>query len=431
MNRNGKFLLSVVLSASLLLCACGTETQAQSGYRSEFTEEELESGRASFQMDEKLSVDADVTPRFSYENGLSSYYLEVISEPDSEDEGAFAENITFSSHSRDEWEKFLNSLQKGRLKGKEFELDRSIYELKDWKYDGKNGRTYTIWAGWSGWSKKYGLDSRFNTAIANIFPSQGENFEINIMDMMRNCLDDCGGCNDLDFLQDPEEMAEKTRGFLEEASGRKICRKYEFVPAGQKNLERLHELVKKEEPSSLPQIESEMDKRIGEFIFYYDVDGLPFKNLYLKYFLQGDETADSLCYWSSPDSGNLVGISEHAQVADVDEKGLLKIDFSNTRRPGKVYKDKRSVAGPNQILEQIKAYYGRKLMLADVTVTDMELAYTGYFSDGSEGKIQPVVSPVWIVTVYDEELKGISGKKREFVYDAFTGECLREAENPE
>ena len=128
MNRNGKFLLSVVLSASLLLCACGTETQAQSGYRSEFTEEELESGRASFQMDEKLSVDADVTPRFSYENGLSSYYLEVISEPDSEDEGAFAENITFSSHSRDEWEKFLNSLQKGRLKGKEFELDRSIYE---------------------------------------------------------------------------------------------------------------------------------------------------------------------------------------------------------------------------------------------------------------------------------------------------------------
>ena len=427
LKKEKRRLLSMCLVAtSLLLCACGGEPQAQGGsgenYRTEFTEEELENGHASFQMEEKIAVDADITPRSSYENGLSSYYLEVISEPGSEDEENFVKNITFSSHSYDEWEKLLNSLQKGRLKDREFKLNRSNYQLKNGKYRGENGRTYTVWAGWSGHGKKYGLDSNFNTAGATLVPPKGENFELdNTILKIEGNFRDYGDYNDLDFLQDPDETAEKIRKFLEDFSGRKIHEQYKFVPAGQKNLERLHELAEKENPFLSELMENDMDKRIGEFIFYYDIDGLPFKDFGLNYFLQGDETACKLCYWNFSSQGTLVAISEHEQEVCVDEKGLLEMDISNYRKPGKVYKEKRTVTEPDKILEQIKTYYGRKLVLENVVITDMELAYTGYFSDASEGEVQPTITPVWVVTVYDEAGKTSRGKT--FVYDALTGEC--------
>lgn len=430
MRRYRKFFTSIILVSSLILCACGGEPQAQNGegggYRSEFTTEELESGHASFQMEEKLIVDAQVTPKTSYEDGLSSYYTEIITEPNSEDSDSFVKNATFSSLSHDEWEKLLNKLQKGKLEKKKFEVS-SIEEIEQEKFVGENGRTYIIWAGWSGKSKKYGLTSKYNTAGSTIFPSNNEeNFENNsIPAKIKENFSDYGEYNDLDFLQNPDETAANIREFLEKFSGRKICEKYDFIPAGQKNLERLYELAKEKEPTFVEMIEPELKKRIGEFIFYYDVDGLPFKNLYLSYFMQGDETASKLCYWTSPSRGNLFGISEHEQVIDVDERGLLQADISNYRKPGKVYKENSAVIKPDQALQQVKAYYDRKLILEDVTITNVELVYTGYFSDASEGEIQPIITPVWAVTVHEETNQDM-GITRGYVYDAFSGECLSE-----
>ena len=52
----------------------------------------------------------------------------------------------------------------------------------------------------------------------------------------------------------------------------------------------------------------------------------------------------------------------------------------------------------------------------------MSIVYTGYFTDGSEGEIQPTVAPFWRVRVYNNDVDG----SKYFVYDAFTGEAIAE-----
>ena len=98
------------------------------------------------------------------------------------------------------------------------------------------------------------------------------------------------------------------------------------------------------------------------------------------------------------------------------------MDCSNLRYPGGVYKEKRPVVSPNEALKQVKEFYDRQLMTEECVVTDIELLYTGYFSDGSDGEIQPIIAPFWEISVYDNS----AGRYTHFTYDACTGECIRE-----
>ena len=88
-----------VLTISYALCACGTEKASTEGdkgtdSRAELTQEEIESGHASFQMDENLVVDADITPKEKYAQGLASYYIKVFSETEKTAEKQFEKNPT-------------------------------------------------------------------------------------------------------------------------------------------------------------------------------------------------------------------------------------------------------------------------------------------------------------------------------------------------
>lgn len=73
---------------------------------------------------------------------------------------------------------------------------------------------------------------------------------------------------------------------------------------------------------------------------------------------------------------------------------------------GDVYKEAEQVVDSNAILNKIKIFYEKQILIRPVTVTEVNIVYTGYFTDGNEGEIQPTVAPFWRVKVYNNDSNG-------------------------
>ncbi len=412
--------LSMLLAASsLFLCACGGGAGTAGEGRTSFTEEELESGHASFQIEENLVVDADITPRETWEKEYAVYYTESVCEPDSGDEGAFRKDPTVFGHTHGEWQEMLQQLEPGRLTGDRFRMGKS-YMVRE-KFKGRNGQAYRFFGSWSGEAGKYGLSTPFNAlwimmerkgTVASSIQQQAGYIMALVPDY---------GESGLDFLPDPDGEAERIGRFLEEMSGRAVNSGYEYVPASSENVEKLEERL---DPDIFPDVK--MEDEYAYYLFWYDVDGLPLHHLLLRYHLKDDETADRLSLWSAlPNSSSeLMAISESTQFAAVDGDGLLYLDCSSMWRPGDVCREKGAVVGPDKALAMTREYYEKTLLPEKVTVRDIRLTYAGYFVNEG-GTVRPVLTPVWEVEVCDRPSDDMSSGCR-FAYDAFTGECLLE-----
>lgn len=113
-----------------------------------------------------------------------------------------------------------------------------------------------------------------------------------------------------------------------------------------------------------------------------------------------------------------MGLSDLPLLCYVSKDGIIGLDIYNIRMEGDVYKDTESVIEPDVVLKKIKKYYEKQILAKPVTVLDIKIVYTGYFTDSSEGEIQPMIAPFWRVRVHDGE------RNVYFVYDAFTGEAV-------
>lgn len=73
---------------------------------------------------------------------------------------------------------------------------------------------------------------------------------------------------------------------------------------------------------------------------------------------------------------------------------------------------------PNDIIEQIEAYFQNVLLKQPVTIYEISLVYDGYFTDPRDGIIENVIRPFWIVKYWDGE------KALKLVFDAYTGKFI-------
>ena len=411
-----KYILTVFLFVcSIIWTACGTEKGSEEsgnngGNRTELTEEEIKGGHVSFQMAENLVVDADVTAKEKYEEGLSSYYLKIICETDKDSEKKFLKAPTISLHSFEEWKEMLNGIIPGKFVDDEFKINKSDANIRHQEYRGENGSLYSFHVEWSNYTRGLAEKTVFNSPGITVDVENGSeisNSAGKIKRFVRN-YEDSGK---IDFRQDVDRMEK----FLQEMTGRTVYEGYDYVIVSEESIG----LLNQAQPV-LDEEEPEEDYVV--LYFYYDINGLPFKELTLDYIMENDETADDLCYWSSPAGKRLTAISEHRQELIIGRNGIVSLDCSNLRYPGGVYKEKRPVVSPNEALKQVKEFYDRQLMTEECVVTDIELLYTGYFSDGSDGEIQPIIAPFWEISVYDNS----AGRYTHFTYDACTGECIRE-----
>ncbi len=407
-----------LLACSVILAACGTEKGPEKpensvGNRTELTEEEIKGGHASFQMAENLVVDADVTAKEKYEKGLSSYYLKIVCETDKASEKKFLKAPTVSLHSFGEWQEMLNKIVPGKFPDNQFKLNKSDANIRQ-EYEGENGSSYSFHAEWSDYKRGVAEKTGFNSPGITVEKgkvSALSNRAVNVRTHVQNYR----GSGEIEFLEEAEENVEKMKEFLQEMTGRSVYGGYDYVVVDKETIALLNK--------SQPWMEAEEPKEnYAVFYFYYDINGLPFKNLSLDYMVENDVTVDELCYWSSMPGKMLKAISEHAQELVISRDGIVGLDCSNLRYPGEVYQEKMPVTSPNEALKQVGEFYDRQLRTEQCVVTDIELLYTGYFSDGADGKIQPVIAPFWEIKVYDNS----AGRYTHFTYDAFTGECIRE-----
>ena len=414
-----KYVLAVLIfGCSVILTACGkegksVEPEQGDGNRSELTEEEMKGGHASFQMAENLVVDADVTAKEKYEKGLSSYYLKIFCETDKESEKKFLEAPTLSLHSFEEWKEMLNKIVPGKFQNDEFKLNKSDADILQ-TYKGEDGTAYFFQVNWSNHKKGVVEKTGFNSPIITVSRNEGNDLSNRAKDI-RQYVQNYNGSGKDGFLQDAEEKADRMKEFLQEMTERPVYGKYDYVIVNNENVALMNQAqpwMNRKEP----------EEEYAVLYFYYDIDGLPFKELRLNYFMENDDTANELCYWGSLEGKRLTAISEHEQELIISRDGIISLECSNLRYPGEIYKEKLPIVSPNEALKQVKEFYDRQLITEECVVTDIELVYTGYFSDGADGEIQPVIAPFWEIKVYDNSV----GSYTHFTYDACTGECVRE-----
>lgn len=114
-----KKLISMVLVLSLILtmgCQKQSDQEMSKGnYRDQLTPEEIQQGTATFDMGEKLSVDATLTPQKEYEAGLNSYDSQTVYEGKAGTEDSFKKKTTLFGNDQKQLNDCLNEWQKGTL----------------------------------------------------------------------------------------------------------------------------------------------------------------------------------------------------------------------------------------------------------------------------------------------------------------------------
>lgn len=423
--KKQKTLVCLLLSLVLVLSACQSETEPEesTAYRNYFTEAEKEDGTANFELMENVKVDARITLAEKYSSGLKKYYMKHYFEAgkDNDNREKFKKNLRLYGKTIPEIQKLIEKEMGGKFIGK------SKFENEEY-YDGETGDidlsqsfqkgddTYEFWADWyfdGPWQSK---PRRFNCPSLRVKIPQDVTDEAE--NIMRFCLD----YREMQtpFIEDRNAEAEKLQIFLENLIGRKIADDWDFIPVTAEATEKVDSVLKRQSYSD----SSDKQGDYGLFWFYADVAGLPFIDLQLQYNMKEGETANKVSRAGSPSDTStiLLALSEPKQVIKVSGDGIIELSTSRFRMEGDVYKDTAEVIDPDKILEQIEKYYNRLLLTSPVTVTDIRLAYAGYFTDGSEGEIQPSVAPFWIVNVYVGGEMGTA----QFVYDAFTGEAIKE-----
>ena len=255
-----KYILMIfMLGAFIPLTACGTGENSVireqgDGYRTELTEEEIKGGHVSFQMDENLVVDANVTPKEKYEKGLSSYYLKLFRETNKESEKKFLQTPKLFFYGFTEWEEMLNKIIPGKFKGNAFDLNKNYPDM--WQtYQGKDGKSYSFHAGWSNYMKEDAEKLGFSAPWVMIDAgSLGSGVMLdNQAKSVRRRVRDYQGSDKADFLEDAGEYIEKMEAFLEEATGRTVYEEYDFSVVSKETIDKLNQVQPQEETEELEE----------------------------------------------------------------------------------------------------------------------------------------------------------------------------------
>ena len=423
---NGRF-FCLFLCATLLLSGCQSEKKkkadgtAKVTYRDSFTEEEKASGTAKFDLMENVTVDVQITPAEKYKDGLKKYYMKTYFETkELKDKKDFADNPILYGKKLSKVMDMVSEEMEAEFQSKKPEVDISgpyIFSAEDVLQD-KNGEKYSFNVFWNTGEKEYDYTKRLHCSemyiqLQNGLSGVGAAYEI----VQR--LKDYQNI-EVSFLKDKNKKGMELKAFLEELLGRDLSDSWECIPVTQESVELLNKAYKD------VNLSAHVDLKQGEeycvYRYYYDVKGFPFADLCLEYDVKEGETVSKLAGMSTINKKRLSGLSERSIICEVSRNGIVSIDTAKIRMEGDVYKKAEKVISPDTALQKVRGYYGKQILRKPITVTEISIVYTGYFTDGSEGEIQPTVAPFWRVRVYNNDADG----SKYFVYDAFTGEAIAE-----
>ena len=413
-------LFCLFLCIILLLSSCQIEKTKKSNetqkvpYRDSFTEEEKANGTAKFDLMENVTVDAQITPAEKYKDGLKKYYMKHYMEPDTlKSRKDFEKQPTLFGRKLSKSMDMIAEKVDGAFSDKKIDCDDTSADLVvKTIFEGKNGETYSFIAYWGIGDEAFDSHSKAYSPIIHIKLLEGSNsgMDTNLVENIKEYLRDY---NDIEvsFIEDKKKTGEELKEFLDKLVGRKLSNTWECVPVTVESVASLNKVFK----NGISKLKPE--EEYCTYWYYYDVKGFPFTDSNLNYTLKDGETANELAKRTSPNN-ILMGLSDLPLLCHVSKDGIIGLDIYNIRMEGDVYKDTEQVIDPDVVLQKVKKYYEKQMLAKTVTVLDLEMVYTGYFTDGNEGEIQPMIAPFWRVRVHNGE------RNVYFVYDAFTGEAI-------
>lgn len=405
-----------MVTLALCLTGCGQEENQESGaYRTEFTAQEITDGHASFEIEKNLKVDADITKPEKYENGLNSYYMAHFYEYSEGEREKLKQTPTVFHKDYNKFNSWLNEFLDGKLDKKTFQIDTlSQYALSMNTKLRSSAGSYDIHVEWGT------NEEEFESGDAVYCPFMSVDKEgKETTDMALYILSVMGGQPKQipDFAKKAEKQVSKYKKWVEDLTGIELSDTYDVVSITDELVEELNGKM----GGTLMQKPAE---DYVTYVFYDEVDGLPYKEYGVGYVLKEDESASPLALMSSFDNTNLQGLPAHAQKICVDKDGVIAAQISNIRYPSKVYKKAQKIVSPNVVLKAVKECYEKQVLLTELTVENVELVYIGYFSLPEDGIIQPVITPVWVANVYNPSRMATE----QIICDAFTGKVYQDSQ---
>ena len=417
----------LIFCTVLLISGCQSEKKKKVDgtekvtYRDSFTEEEKANGTAKFGLMENVTVDAQITPAQKYKDGLKKYYMKTYFETkELKDKKDFADNPILYGKKLSKVMDMVSEEMEAEFQIKKPEVDISgpyIFSAEDVLQD-KEGEKYSFYAFWDTGEEEFDYTKRLYCPrmyiqLQNGLSGVGTAYEI----VQR--LKDYQNI-EVSFLKDKNKKGMELKAFLEKLLGRDLSDSWECIPVTEESVELLNKAFK--DVSLSAHIDLKQGEEYCVYRYYYDVKGFPFADLCLEYDVKEGETVSKIAGMSTINKKRLSGLSERSIICEVSQNGIVSIDTAKIRMEGDVYKKAEKVISPDTALQKVKNYYGKQIIRKPITVTEMSIVYTGYFTDGSEGEIQPTVAPFWRVRVYNNDVDG----SKYFVYDAFTGEAIAE-----
>ena len=371
---------------------------------------------------ENVTVDAQITPAEKYKDGLKKYYMKHFLETETlKNSRDFQKKPTLFGRKLSKTMEMIAEKVKGTFLDKNvtWNIDNGDIDFQT-TFQGNNGKRYDFIAYWWTGDEAFGDSSKAYCPCMRIELQEGINKAMDsyVHHDIRDYVMDYKSM-EIPFIKDKEKKGQELKEYLEKLLGRKLNDVWNCVPVTAESVAALKNVYKN---ARISEIEPEQE--YCTYYYYYDVKGFRFSDSNLTYQLKEGETANKLARMSSPDN-TLTGYSNLPILCHVSKDGIIGLSIYNIRMEGDVYKEARQIIEPDVVLQKVKKYYEKQILKKTATVMEVELIYTGYYTDSSEGEIQPTVAPFWRVRVYNGEYRV------HFIYDAFTGEAVVENRSTE
>ena len=406
-----KQILCIVCVLSLLTGCGGKQNKTEKKtYRQELSEEEMSNGHASFDIDEKFKVDANVTKSEVYKDGMKSYYMNQYKEKIKGTSKKFTDNPTVFNRTQKEMEKTLNRLIPGKLSWKKINRNYKNEPVIEGTYKSDDGDKYKMHIVWDTYNNVTGNS---DTYFCPSFYMRSEKSDKEHIAALKIGMDEDIDGIKTDYTDKIEKNVGTYKKAVEKLIGRKINDEYRMCSLNAKSAKIINDTQ---------SIELKYNgKQYDLLAFYKDVDNLKFSDIDPGYQVKADEKPDKWAKTTSADNDKLSSMWE-TPVYLVFCKGKLEyIEADSFRETGSVYKNTQKIISPNKPLKEVIKFYEKKLLVEEVKIKSIELKYIAYYASDSSKTVKPIITPAWVVGVYDND-ESIE-KIAYFCYDGYTGEC--------
>ena len=406
-----KQILCIICVLSLLTGCGGKQNKTEKKtYRQELSEEEMSNGHASFDIDEKFKVDADLTKPEVYKDGMKSYYMNQYKEKIKGTSKKFTDNPTVFNRTQKEMEKTLNKLIPGKLSWKRINRKYKNDPYIEGAYKSDDGDKYKMRIVWDTYDDVTGNS---DTYFCPSFYMRSEKSDKEHIAALKIGMDEDIDGIKTDYTDKIEKNVGTYKKAVEKLIGRKINDEYRMYSLNAKSAKIINDVR---------SIGLKYNgKQYDLLAFYKDVDNLKFSDIDPGYQVKADEKPDKWAKTTSADNDKLSSMWE-TPVYLVFCKGKLEyIEADSFRETGSVYKNTQKIISPNKPLKEVIKFYEKKLLVEEVKIKSIELKYIAYYASDSSKTVKPIITPAWVVGVYDND-ESIE-KIAYFCYDGYTGEC--------